>query len=142
LFLVGRIQIIENYAETRDGDRVEGHVAHLEIASIANLMSDIRRNVPRPTFGGIESDDANRVAELALQHPYDDSLKVRPLEVGFAIGAADRSKVIHNDVGGVIVVTRHDQWCPAGIPHRNSPRNRTGNSIKSATNRSSGRGKF
>jgi hypothetical protein len=55
--------------------------------------------------------------------------EVSPIGVGFAIGAAYGSEVIHDDVGGRVVVTRDDRWRPAGITHRNSPRNRTGNSI-------------
>ena len=42
-------------------------LAHLQIAATAQFARDVFRNVFRPAFGGIEGDDADRVAILAGQ---------------------------------------------------------------------------
>jgi hypothetical protein len=45
-------------------------------AAFAQFIGDVVRNVPRPAFGDIESDDANRVVILAVQQIRNDGFEV------------------------------------------------------------------
>src|SRR5438094_796350 len=45
----------------------EGQIAPLIRAALAQLMGHVLRHVPRPTFGGVEANDTNRVVTLAVQ---------------------------------------------------------------------------
>jgi hypothetical protein len=42
-------------------------ISHLQIAATTQFASDVFGNIFRPAFGGIEGDDADRVAILADQ---------------------------------------------------------------------------
>ena len=55
-------------------------------------MGDIFGNVFRPAFGGVEGDDADRIAVLAGQQVLDDRFEIGRLVIGFAPGAAYRPK--------------------------------------------------
>ena len=58
---------------------VKWNITHLEVAAIPHLVGYIGRDVPRPTFGGVKADNANRILILPLDHPHDDGFEVRPL---------------------------------------------------------------
>jgi hypothetical protein len=51
-------------------------VAHLKIAAVAQFMGNVGRDVLRPSFGGVEADDADRVLVLTGQKIGDDGFKV------------------------------------------------------------------
>jgi hypothetical protein len=65
-----------------------GEFAHLQIAATAQFAGDIFGNVFRPALGGIEGDDADRVAVLAGQQVSNDGFEVGGFVIGFAPGAA------------------------------------------------------
>ncbi len=74
----------------------------------------------RPTFGGVEANDPNRVLILSFEHVHDDGLEVCPLDIRFAIGPTVSAKVIHDDIDVLIVAIRHDRRRSAGFaPHTN-----------------------
>ena len=62
-------------------------LARLQIATAAQLLCDIGRNIPRPAFGCVEADDADGLRILPVEQVLDDGLEVRGLDVGFAVGA-------------------------------------------------------
>ena len=65
-----------------------GKIPHLQIAATAQFARDVFRNVFRPALGGIEGDDADRVAILAGQQVLNYRFEVGGFVIGFASGAA------------------------------------------------------
>ena len=63
-------------------------ISHLEIAAPAQLAGYILRNIFGPALGGIEGDDADRVALLAGQQVLNYRFEVGGFVIGFAPGAA------------------------------------------------------
>jgi hypothetical protein len=68
--------------------QVKRDVSRLQVAATAQLARDVFGNVFRPTFGGIEGDDADRVAILAGQQVLNYRFEVGGFVIGFAPGAA------------------------------------------------------
>jgi hypothetical protein len=76
------------------------NVAHLQIAALAQFMGDVHRNVLRPSFSGVETDDADWIFVLTIEQIDDHGFKVRGFDVGFAPCAALRAKVVDDKVDG------------------------------------------
>ncbi|XIA63288.1 hypothetical protein ACFIOY_29485 [Bradyrhizobium sp. TZ2] len=70
----------------------EGDIAHLQIAAPPKLRGDVYRYVLGPAFGGIESDDADRVAVLAGEKVLDNGLQVVRLVVDLGQARPDSPK--------------------------------------------------
>jgi hypothetical protein len=49
----------------------EGHVAHLHIAALAQLVRHVTRYILRPSIGSVECDDSDRVLVFPGEHPDD-----------------------------------------------------------------------
>jgi hypothetical protein len=74
--------------------KIEGDIAHLQIAAPPKLMGDVDGYVLRPMFGGIESDDANWLAVLPCQKILNDYFEVGGYVIGFPPGAAGLAQII------------------------------------------------
>jgi len=119
----------------------KGHVAQLKVATPTQFLSDIRRDVPRPSLGRIETDDLDRIAVLLSQHVLDHGLQIAG-GIGFGPDLAAFTAIVHHEVDGLIVLAGHDRWCPAGPMHHQLQRmmldlnrlspNRSGRGIKAA----------
>jgi hypothetical protein len=118
--------VIATFVSLDETFQIKRNVAHLKIATVPYLMGYIGGDVLRPAFTGIEADHADGVAVLPLQHSHDDRFEVRPPDICFSIGAADRPEIIHDDVDRVVVVIRDDRRRPAGITHRRSTQQNLG----------------
>src|ERR1019366_4430802 len=81
----------------------------------------------------VEGDHADRVVKLARHKIGDDSFEVCPFDFRFSVNAAQSTEAVDHKVDGLIRAIGHDRWRPTGLTHGRTPRNRTGNSIKSAT---------
>ena len=66
---------------------------------------DLRRDVTRPAFAGIEADDANRVPILPIEQVLDHGLEVGRLDIGFAVGAPAAAEIVHDQADVPILVT-------------------------------------
>jgi hypothetical protein len=53
-------------------------------------------------FERVERDDANRSIELPSEQIGDDGLKVRPLDLRFAVHGTRSSEAVHHEVDGLI----------------------------------------
>jgi hypothetical protein len=60
----------------------------LQIAATAQFVRDVFGNVFRPTFGGVEGDDADRVVILVGEQVLNYGFEVGGFVIGFALGAA------------------------------------------------------
>jgi hypothetical protein len=63
-----------------------------------NIDSPFVRDVARPAFGTIESDDVHRIVELPGDEIVDDALEARLRFIGLAIGAAGFAKVVEHEM--------------------------------------------
>jgi len=64
------------------------------------------RDVPWPTFGGVEANLADRVLVLPLKHVHDDGSEVGAFNIGFRVGAPVAAEVIDDDVDVLIIAIR------------------------------------
>jgi hypothetical protein len=62
-------------------------------------------------LGGVEGDDADRVAVLLREQIF----QVGALYVGFRPDAAETPEILHHLVDGLIVAARHDRGRPIGL---------------------------
>jgi hypothetical protein len=76
------------------------HIIARKISAAPDLMRDILRHISRPLFGGVECDDANRVAVLAGHQIADE---------GFEVGLINVSKIVDDEIKGLIVTARHNR---------------------------------
>src|ERR1700761_8179020 len=97
--------------------KIERHVTELQVATLAQLVGDVGRNVLRPAICGVEGNDAHRVAELSLEHAHDHRLKVGSVGIGFSISAARGTEVVQDYVDVLALVLGNDRWCQSEIPH-------------------------
>jgi hypothetical protein len=89
--------------------RLGWHVAHLQVASAAQLLGNIAWDILWPFFGGVEADHPDRVLVLPFEHVPDDRFEIGPLGVGFAISPTGSAEIIQDDVDVPIIVVRHDR---------------------------------
>jgi len=94
----------------------KGHVAQLQIATLTQFLSNIGRDVPRPSFGGMKTDDADRIVVLPSQHVLDHGFEIAG-GVGFGPDQAAFAAIVHYQIDGLIVLAGHDRWCPTGPVH-------------------------
>jgi hypothetical protein len=59
-------------------------------------------------FGGVERDDANRVAVLAGHQIADEGFEIRFANIGFCECRAEVSKIVDDEINGLIVAAPHD----------------------------------
>jgi hypothetical protein len=72
----------------------QGNVTHLQIATPAQFMGDVCGNVFRPSFGGVEGNDADRVIVLAGKQVLNDGLKVGSLAISLTPSATVFPEII------------------------------------------------
>jgi hypothetical protein len=84
-------------------------------------VRNIARDVLRPFFDRVETDDADWVVILPLKHVHNDRFEVSSLSISFAVGTTLATKVVEDDVDVLIVAIWHDRWRPIPFTHRNSP---------------------
>jgi hypothetical protein len=70
----------------------ERNIAHLQIATSAQFLSNLCRNVLRPAFGGVESNYPDRIAVLACKQVLNNGLQVSPLVFGLRPSSAGLPK--------------------------------------------------
>src|SRR5216684_6281474 len=80
-----------------------------EIETPHNFPRDILRGILSPMFGGVERDDANRVAVLAGHQIADEGFEVRLIDIGFRKCGAQVSKIVDDEINGLIVAARHNR---------------------------------
>jgi hypothetical protein len=61
-----------------------GEIARLLRTASAQLVGHVLRDIPPLALGGIEGDDANRIAILPIEQVGDDGLDIRVLDVSLA----------------------------------------------------------
>jgi hypothetical protein len=98
--------------------KIKRHIAALQVAAPAELVGDVARHILRPFFGGVKTDNPDRVPLLPLDHVDYDGFKVGPLDVGFAVSSTVSAEVVNDDVDVLIVVVRDDRRRPPGSTHR------------------------
>ena len=59
-------------------------IAGLFGAASAELTGDVFRDIPRPALRGVETNDANRIAILAIRQICDDRFETGGIGVSFA----------------------------------------------------------
>jgi hypothetical protein len=64
--------VVPTLITVREILKIEGDIPHLQIAAPPKLMGDVDGYVLRPTFGGIESDDADWIAVLPGEEILND----------------------------------------------------------------------
>jgi hypothetical protein len=69
------------------------HVAHLQVASAAQLLGNVTRNILRPAFGGVKGNYADRVFVFTRKQVEDDGFQIGKLDVGFAVDQAIPAEV-------------------------------------------------
>ena len=75
------------------------HIAIFDQAS-AQLVGDVLGDVARPALGGVEGDDAQRIAILAIDQVADQRLPIRSVWVGLWLGLAKPgSEVFKHQIG-------------------------------------------
>lgn len=111
------------------------NVVTIDIAARLDFEGDIFRDVLRPTLGGVESDDADRVVELPRHQIGYDSLKVCPFDVGFAIGSAKGAKTVDHEVDGLIRAIGHNRRGPVCSSHTQNSTNANPTPGNLSTNR-------
>ena len=84
------------------------HVAQLQIAAASQFLADIRGYVLRPSFCGVERDDAYWIAVLPGQEVLDDRLQVRGVTVGFPPDRSQAAEVVGDQVDVVVAAARHN----------------------------------
>jgi hypothetical protein len=84
-----------------------------KISAAPDLMRDILRQISRPLFGGVERDDANRVAVLARHQIADDGFEIGFADIGFRECRAEVSLIVDDEINGLIVNVRHNRRGPA-----------------------------
>lgn len=57
-------------------------------AAILDFPEDFQRHIARPTFGGIEGDDTDRIIILALHQITDDGFPISGFLISLPIGAS------------------------------------------------------
>jgi hypothetical protein len=70
-----------------------------------NFPPDILRGILSPMFGGVERDDSNRVAVLAGHQIANESFEVGLIDIGFRKCGAQVSKIVDDEINGLIVAT-------------------------------------
>jgi hypothetical protein len=79
------------------------HVAHLQVASAAQLLGNVGRDILRPAFEDVEGDDAGRVFVLTREKVEDHGFPIGGLDVGFPIDADIPAKVVDHEIDVLIV---------------------------------------
>jgi len=64
----------------------------------AQFVGNIDGYIPAPAFSGIEGDDADRVAELALYQITDQRLTISGVFVSLAPRSAETAKILQHEV--------------------------------------------
>src|SRR5450631_3361329 len=90
-----------------------------EIETAHNFPRNTLRGILSPMFGGVEYDDANRVAVLAGHQIADDGFEVGLIDVGFRKCGAQVSEIVDDKINGLIVAARHNRSNKA-TTHKNS----------------------
>jgi hypothetical protein len=80
-------------------------------------VRDVGRNVLRPFFGGVETDNPDRALVLPLEPVHDHRLEIGPLDVGFPgkPGRFDRSRRRRCDVDVLIIAVGNDRGVQPGL---------------------------
>jgi hypothetical protein len=69
-----------------------------EIETAHNFPRDILRGILSPMFGGVERDDANRVAVLAGHRIADDGFEIGFPDIGFRECRAEVSVIVDDEI--------------------------------------------
>jgi hypothetical protein len=88
-----------------------------DIAAGLNFSRDLVGYTVRPMPKRVEGDNANGVIELARQKIGDDGFEVRPLDLGFAVHAAQPTEAVDHEVYGLVGPIGHNRWRPVGLTH-------------------------
>jgi hypothetical protein len=72
-------------------------------------MGHVLRHVPRPSFGGVEANDANRVVTLAVQQIRNDGFEVGMLYVGLGPGTPVAAEIVEHKIDVLITAGRNDR---------------------------------
>jgi hypothetical protein len=78
------------------------------IRTAGGLRRRYRRKLSRPTFGGVETDYADRVGILPVQHVANDDLPLGVIGVHLVPDPAKPAEVIQHKISVPIVVARHN----------------------------------
>src|SRR6476620_10498187 len=83
------------------------------VAALLQLSSDFGRDIARPSLGGVEGDDAHRMAVHFVQEVADQHLAIRTLIIiGLAPSAAypGAAGVQWYEVHVMVRILRHHRW--------------------------------
>src|SRR5450631_2993088 len=80
-----------------------------EIETAHNFPRNILRGILSPMFGGVERNDANRLAVLAGHQVADGGFEVGFADIGFRKCGAQVSKVVDDEIKIPIVAVRHNR---------------------------------
>ena len=79
-----------------------------KIETAQDFPPDVLRGILGRMFGGVERDDADRVAVLAGHQIADDGFEIRFANIGFRKCGAQVSKNVDDEINGLIAAARHD----------------------------------
>ena len=85
-----------------------GEIARLLRTASAQLVGHVLRDIPPPALGGIEGDDANRIAILPIEQVRDEGFKIGVLDVGLAPCSPALAEVVEHKINLLIITKRHD----------------------------------
>jgi hypothetical protein len=85
-----------------------GQGVAVKIKTAHNFPRDLLRGILSSMFGGVERDDADRVAVLAGHQIADDGFEIGLIDIGFRKCGAQVSKIVDDEINGLIVAARHD----------------------------------
>src|SRR6186713_2185807 len=97
------------------------HVADLQVASAPQLVSNVLGDVFRPSFRGVECNDADGIAVLTLKEANDGCLKICVFAIRFHKCPAGAAEIVLNNVHRLIGPTRDDGRRPSGRTHTDTP---------------------
>jgi hypothetical protein len=101
------------YSKTAESAPVAARLAGLSCA-----------NEKKQIWQAVSQHDGARFADDyvdTVERSYGDSLEVRGLDVGFAVGAPPPAKIVYHQAGILIVATGYDRRCPIRATHYNTP---------------------
>ena len=109
--------------------QVKRDIALLQIAAMAQLSDNVRGDVFGSPLGGVESDDADRIAVLTGKQVLDHRLEAAGLVVRLAPGAADFTEIVGDQIDGMVVIVGRDRGRPVRPTYKATPRNQNRDSI-------------
>ena len=108
-----------------------------KIEAAHDFARDVFGDIGRPSFGGVEGDDAHRSVVLPRHQIGDRGFQIGALFAGLGIGAAIAAEIIEHEIDGWLLAVRHNRGYDAtpatratgfkhgmGFPPKTRPRNR------------------